>query len=197
MDVQQLVRHIAREVLKQLREEPGKDCVMILEERDETLAAVVRQCLGDGVDLLFFGEDAGGRTPVCAIVPLLSCRALAELAGGRASGPMLSEALRLLLSGTEVSVLEFEYMAYRETAPEALYRLYESYEQTLASFGMKKLQPKQPDTVRSWDNPVTEQTVLAAQAKGASVLRVPATALVTPLAAETAASMKITILKQA
>ena len=196
MDVHELVRAVAQVVLKQIREEAEKTCVMVLGTRDWDLAARVRKYLGEEAEVLFLGEDVGNRTPARHILPFLSCDAMAELAGGRASGRLLSEALRLLLTGTEVEVLDFEYRAYRETAPGPLYSLYESYEKTLATYGMKEFRRKQPGTVRVWENLVTEQTVIQAQEKGASVLWVPVTAKVTPLAADAARSLNINILKR-
>lgn len=196
MEVQDLIRAIAQEVLKHIRMEAEKACVMVLEKRDEALAAKVRECLGSEEQVLFFGEDAGGRTPARHILPWLSCSAMAELAAGMASGPLLSEALRLLLAGSEVEVLEFEYKAYGETAPRPLYSLYQSYEKTLAAYGMKEFRRQQPGTVRLGENLVTEKTVIQARDKGASVLLVPATAKVTPLAADAARSMNINILKR-
>ena len=196
MDVHELVRAIAQEVLQQIRREAEKPCVMVLEARGEALAARIRECLGEEAEVLFFGEDAGNRTPTRYILPFLSCGAMAELAGGGASGPLLSEALRLLLSGTEVEILEFEYRAYRETAPGPLYSLYQALEKTLATFGMKGFTRKQPGTVRLWESLVTERTVIQAREKGASILWVPEAAKVTPLAAEVANNMGITILKR-
>ena len=196
MDVQELVQTIVREVLKQLRGGPEKPCVMVLDARDEALAAKVEECLGEDVEVLYFGKDAGGRTPARYVLPFLSCGGMAELAGGRAVGPVLSETLRLLLAGIEVDVLEFEYKAYRETAPGPLYGLYETYEATLASFGLKEFRRRQPGTLRLGVDLVTERTVLQAREQGASVLRVPMTAKVTPLAAETARELNINILKR-
>ncbi|MBI4806556.1 MAG: hypothetical protein HY795_15120 [Desulfovibrio sp.] len=193
MDVQELVRAIAKEVLKQIRKEADKACVMVLGTRDQALAAKVRECLGEETDVLFLGEEAEKRASVRYILPLLSCSAMADLACGKAIGPFLTEALRLLLTGTEVHVLDFEYKTYRETAPASLYGLYESYEKALASYGMKQFRRELPATVRHWENLVTEQTVIEAREAGATVLWVPVTAKVTPLAADAARSMNINI----
>ena len=196
MDMDELVRTIACEVLKQLRAGEAKPCVMVLENRDRQLDARVRECLGEDVDVLFFGEDAAGRTPARHILPCLSCGDMADLANGKASGPFMDSTLRLLLTGVPVETMEFEYHAYAKTAPDALYNLYASYEKRLAAYGLTALRSKQPDALRLREDLVTEKIVLEAHQAGASTLWVPLTAKVTPLAAETARNMHLNILKR-
>ena len=196
MDVSELARAITQEVLRQLRTESRSECAMVLGPRDAQLAITVKECVGEETEVLFAGDDTGGRTPARYILPFLSCCAMAALASGAASEPMPAQVLQLLLSGVQVEILEFEYRAYSETAPEALYSLYESCEKTLATYGLVELRRPQPDTVRVRDRLVTEKTVSQAGRNGASVLLVPQTALVTPLAAEAAGNLNITILKR-
>lgn len=205
MEVSELVRTVVREVLEQLgelREDRGsrkpavKACVMVLAERDEQAAAKVLEHVGDEAELVFFGEDAGSLVPGRYIVPRLTCGDMAELAAGRASGPVPAEILRLLLCGTEVETLEFEYRSYSGTAPGPLYRLYETYEKTLAAYGLTGFKRAQPDTVRIREDLVTAKDVDRAHENGASVLMVPVTAKITPLAVEAAESRHIAILKR-
>lgn len=198
MDMNELARTIAQEVLKQLKAEQetaqsGAECVHVLAERDCTLAETVREHLGDEYEFCYFGEDMHGRTPCRYLLPYVSCADMAALATGRASGPIFTEVLRLLLLGREVEVLEFEYKAYGGTAPGPLYSLYEAHEQTLAGFGLKGFKPKQPDTIRFRETLVTGDSVM--QARGAKVLMVPAGALVTPQAMEEARTLNLTIQK--
>ncbi len=195
MDVNELVATIAREVLKQLRGESAGDCVTVLADRDCLLDAKLRECLGGDCEFFYFGDDLRDRKPGRFILPFLSCSDMADMASGKASGPCMSEVLRLLLHGTEVEVLEFEYRAHAETAPGPLYSLYESHEDTLAGFGLRAFRPKRPDTVRFRETLVTEAVVNEAGEQGASVLMVPVTAQVTPLAAEAAVNLNITIRK--
>jgi len=195
VDVNELARTIAGEVLKQLNGAKEKPCVMILCARDGQVAAKVRAQLEEEADFLFFAEPAAGRTPQRYILPHLCCATMADLALGRASGSLMTEVLRLLLSGVTVEVLEFGYRAYAETAPGPLYSLYESYEKTLAGYGMREFRRRQPDTVRVREGLVTEATVNAALEKGAAVLQVPAGAVVTPLAAEIAGRGHLAIQK--
>lgn len=196
MDIHELARHIARQLLDHLGKEQAVPCVMILAERDERIASRVRELLKEKVDLLFYGEHAGDRTPVRYLLPELSCSAMAELAMGAASGEMTAEILRLLLSGTSVEVLEFAYRAFRETAPDALFLLYQGYEKTLAGYGLKEFAFAQPDAVRFSGALVTAGDVNRARGQGASVLSVPPAAKITPLAFETARDLNITILKR-
>jgi len=196
VDVHQLVRAIAREVLRQLGVAGDKPCVLVLADRDAALAARVLDRLGEDADVLFAGEDAGGREPARRILPLLSCADMAQLAAGGAAGPAPALVLPLLLAGREVEVLEFEYRAWRETAPQALYALYEAHEKTLASFGLRELRSTRPGTFTLREDVVTEQAVLLAHGQGAAVLLAPETAKVTPLAAETAKTLNIAIRKR-
>lgn len=195
MDVNELVRTIAQEVLKQLEGQEVKDCIMVLAGRDTLLADKLHERLGGENDIFFFGEDTHGRTVCRYILPFLSCNDMADLAVGRASGPYITEVLNLLLHGTEVETLEYGYKAYSETAPGPLYMLYESYMETLAGFGLKPFQPRRPDSVRFWETLVTEAVVCDAQQQGTSVLMVPVAAQITPLAAETAQNLRINIQK--
>ena len=195
MDVTELVRTVVQEVLKHLQGEAEKKGVMILAERDIFLSAKIHECLGDEVELCYFGDETQGRTFCRYILPELSCADMADLATGRASGPVMAEVQRLLLLGVEVEGLRFGYKAYSETAPAALYRLYESYEKTLAGFGLKTFQPEQAAVVRLREILVTEKMIFDVQKQGASTLMVLVTARITPLAVETAQDLNINIQK--
>ncbi len=195
MDVNELVRTIAAEVLKQMQGQTKKDCVMVLAERADCSSDRLHECLGGEADIIYFGEDIQGRTVSRYILPSLSCSDMADLAAGRANGSYITAVLDVLLRGTEVEVLDFAYRAYSETAPGPLYRLYESYMQTLAGFGLKSFQQKRPDFVRIWQTLVTEKVIIEADQQGAPVVQVPVAAQITPLALEAAGNLKITIQK--
>ncbi|MFV0349499.1 MAG: hypothetical protein ACK5JO_13025 [Halodesulfovibrio sp.] len=195
MDVNELVSTIAREVLKQLNGKQEKPCVMILGARDAKVAAKVQAHLDEEADFVYFMEPTNGRTPSRYILPHLCCASMADLALGRASGSLMTEVLRLLLSGVKVETLEFGYKAYAETAPDSLYKLYESYEKTLAGYGLKEFSRKRPEAVRFRESLVTEKDVAGAAEKGATTLMVSAAAVVTPLAVEAAKNMNINIVK--
>ncbi|WP_217909466.1 hypothetical protein [Desulfosediminicola flagellatus] len=195
MDVNELVRTITQEVLKQMQAGSTKDCIMVLAEKNDILANSLHDCLGDEIEICYFGEKIPNTTICRYILPYLTCTDMADLAAGRAHGPYMTEVLNLLLKGTEIETLEFEYTEYSETAPGPLFTLYESYLTTLAGFGLKPFQPKRPDYIRLWQTLVTEKVVNEAQQQGASLLQVPVAAQITPLAAETAKNLKITIQK--
>ncbi len=196
MDINELAGTIVREVLSQLRGTARKACIVVLENRDPHLAAMVQEALDEDVDIIFCGEDTAGRTPLRYILPHVTCSAMADLAAGRADTPVLQETLRLLLAGVQVEALEFEYKAYSETAPGPLYSLYAQHEKTLAGYGLKLFVHKKPKTMPHRQNLVTEAVVLHAVEAGACALAVPRGAVVTPLAAEVARNNNISILKQ-
>lgn len=195
VDVNELVQSIAAEVLKQLQGGENKDCVMVLAERDCTLAAKVQKKLGDDVELFFFGEDTVNRNVCRYIIPSLCVCEMSDLAIGKAQGAIMTEALRLLLLGKTIETFEFGHHAYSETAPGPLYSLYESYVEALAGFGLKKFQPKTPEVIRFREGLVTEKVVNDTAQQGALTLMVPAAAQVTPLAVEAAQNLNINIQK--
>lgn len=195
MDLETLTRAIAHQVLERLREERRKTRVLVLAERDDAVVTTVHERLGKDADIIFSGEE-DGRPPERCILTSLSCSDMVDLADGKASGPRMSEALRLLLSGVRLDVLEFVYKTYADSAPAALYARYESCERTLASYGVAELKAKSPEVVRLRSDLVTERDVRAALRDGASTLLVPAATLVTPLAQDAAREAHLTILKK-
>jgi hypothetical protein len=195
MEAEELVRRIVREVLRQLEARTKRPCARVLAGRDGQLAARILARLGEDCLLLFQGEDDGGLAPERYILPCLSCSAMAELAVGGASGKETEEVLRLLLSGKQVEVLEFAYKRHAGTAPESLYGLYAAYEKRLAAYGLRECASGREEPCRVQDTLITEKLVLLAQARGASVLRVPREAMITPLAADTARELRVEIEK--
>lgn len=198
MDMHELARMIAGEVLKKLREEENavsdsRECALVLAPHDCLLAGKVSEKLGDEYEIFFAGDDLHGRKPCRYVLPALGCADMAALAAGGSTGDCTAAVLKLLLQGETVEVLEYEYHAYGNTAPGPLYTVYEAHAETLSRFGLKPFQPKQPETVRFRESLVTGAAV--DEAKGASVLMVPENAVVTPQAYEVAGSLNITIEK--
>lgn len=196
-DLQDIIRAVAQEVIKRLQEETTtKPCVMVLGPRNEGHRLHIKECSDADMEILFWEEDTAGRTPVRYVLPFLSCNDMADLASGKASEEVASEVLQLLLSGVEVEVLEYEYRAYSESAPGPLYALYEAYEKTLVSYGMTELARKAPEAIRFRETLVTQSTVQEVHNIGATTLLVPLKANITPLAAEAAKNLNLTILKR-
>lgn len=200
MDMAELVRTIVQEVIERTQADRGRPCVRVIAYRDEALAARVEALmapfLAAGADILFLGEESGGRDAVRYILPVLSCSDMAELAAGRASSPCTEEVLGLLLRGVPVEVLEFSYRAYAETAPGPLYELYETCEKTLAGYGLKEFRPARRESVRVREKLITAAVVEKASEDGHRRLIVPASASITPLAAETADALHMSIVKE-
>lgn len=195
MDIHALVRQIVEEVLQRAKSAGEKRCAMVLAERDPELARHVSGMLGEEWELLFSNEQNDGRTPERYLVPSLSCSDMADLAAGKGASSTLEEILRLLLCGTRVEALEFAYKSYSDTAPTALYGLYENYEKTLASYGLTEFRKPQPEAIRFREMLVTADSVSFAHKQGASSLLIPAQAKVTPLAEEAAKALNIRICK--
>ncbi|WP_320172217.1 hypothetical protein [Maridesulfovibrio sp.] len=195
VDVNELVKSIAAEVLKQLKPEAARDCVLVMAEHDCLVAEKVRNSLGDGYDYCFFGEKTPCTEFSRYIVPSLCVCEMSDLAVGKAHGRIMTEVLRQLLLGRAVEVLEFGYEAYSQTAPGPLYALYEAHEKTLAGFGLKRFQRPMPESLKFRENLITEKVIGRAAEQGVKELVVLPEARITPLAAEAAKELNINISK--
>lgn len=195
MEIDALVRSITANVIRQMQASESRECCIVLTRRNAALTARIQQLVGADVEVFYFGEEPPDQTGSRYILPSLSCNNMANLAAGRAEGLYAKEVMQLLLQGTEVEVLDYDYKGFIETAPGPLYRLYESYQDTLQSFGLVSFREKKPDTIRFWKELVTEKTINETEQKGASTLVVSRTSKITPLAQETAKMLNITIQK--
>lgn len=195
IDINELVQSIATEVLKQLQSESKKDCALVLADRDCLVAEKVRNMVGDEYEYYFFGEEFPCAEFSRFIVPSLCVCEMSDLAVGKAHGKLMTEVLRQMLLGNTVEVLAFGYEDYSQTAPGPLYALYQQHEKTLATFGMKRFQPKLPDSLKFRESLITEKVVSEAAGKGAKELMVLPAARVTPLAEEAAKELNINISK--
>ena len=200
MDMSELVSAVVKEVLERMESRKELPCVWVLAKREPALEEKVRPLVEpyfpEGVELVFFGEDLGGRTPARHILPYLCCSSMADLAVGRVSSRTLETVLALLLKGISVEVLQFGYRDYADTAPGALYDLYVGYEKTLASYGLKEFKAKLPESVRVREKLITAAMVEKYGLEGYRSIVVPADATITPLAAETADTLKVGIQKK-
>ena len=194
------IQTVVQEVLKRLQSPQGSVCVLVLGERDAAVEDRVRtllaSCCSTVPDVVFSGECCGGRAPDRVILPRLSCSAMADLAAGKASGPYEAEALSRLLRGEKVEVLEMEYRAYASTAPAALYKLYASYENTLKGYGVVLFQPCRQESVRTHARLITAADVEKAAGEGTHCIDAPSGAIITPLAAEKAEALGISLRRQ-
>ena len=200
MDMSELISAVVKEVLERMEVRKDHPCVLVLAKREAALEEQVKPLVEpyypEGVDLVFFGEDLGGRTPVRHILPYLCCSSMADLALGRVSTRTLETVLSLLLKGIGVEVLRFGYRDHADTAPGALYDLYVGYEKTLASYGLKEFKAKLPESIRVREKLITAAMVEKYGLEGYRAIVVPADATVTPLAAETADTLKVGIQKK-
>ena len=200
MDMSELISAVVKEVLERMEVRKDRPCVLVLAKREAALEEQVKPLVEpyypEGVDLVFFGEDLGGRTPVRHILPYLCCSSMADLALGRVSTRTLETVLSLLLKGVSVEVLRFGYRDHADTAPGALYDLYVGYEKTLATYGLKEFKAKLPEAIRVREKLITAAMVEKYGMEGYRTMVVPADATVTPLAAETADTFKVGIQKK-
>lgn len=202
MDFEALVRAISERVLAELKARgaaaPAGPLVLVLAEREMGLESRVKKLVGQEAHIIFSGEGGGERIGAAAkryILPFLTAPAMAALALGQAHCPRMHETLKLLLAGRKVEVLDFEYQAFAHSAPARLFDLYENYAKSLAAYGLVKFEEPAPEALRLREALVTADGVYKAAAAGARSLLVPATAKITPLAADAARELGLDIIK--
>jgi ethanolamine utilization protein len=195
MDIDELVQTIVREVLQRLQKSAAGEQILLLARRDDSKVAPVLQHFKQQVNVVFWDPTADVMIPERVVVPFLSCSQMADLAQGRATGALMKKVLDLLLAGKSVEVFDFEYLQFSKTAPEPLYRLYESYEAILHGFGLKRFSAETLDNARLKSRLVTERDVVEAHRQGVSILHVLPDALLTPLAVDCARERGVQIRK--
>ena len=192
MTIEEVVRQVVEEVVARLNPSIN-DRVVILAKPDDENVAALRHQLGDGVEV-GVGIDITAASRV--IIPLLSCTQMADLAVGRATNYRFQQVLMRLLRGQSVEVFEFEYQRFSQSAPEPLFKLYETYRQTLSRFGLVDCVTKTKASGPLFNKAVvTEADILAAHQQGLQTLQLAATTLVTPLARDCAKTRGILLEK--
>ena len=183
MTIEEVVRQVVEEVLKRMNP-PSESRVVILGKPDDENVAALQRQLDDSVDVSI-GSDLTSASRV--IIPLLSCTQMADLAVGRATNYRFQQVLIRLLGGQAVEVFEFEYQRFSNTALESLCSLYETYRQTLNSFGLVNFAATKISSNTLFAKAVvTEEDILIADKQGLRTLQLAATTLVTPLARDCA-----------
>ena len=192
MTIEQVVRNVVEEVLKQLNS-PRKDRIVILAKDGDENVMVVQQQLGNLAEV---GIGADVTTATRVIIPLLSCTQMVDLAAGRATSYRFQQVLTRLLGGKSVEVYEFEYQRFSNTAPSELYDIYETYRQTLKKIGVVDFAAPGDFTNPLFDKSVvTEEDIRAAHKQGVRTLHLAAATPVTPLARDCAKAYGISLEK--
>jgi len=199
MDADILVKTIVERVLSELQSGlpvSNKANVMVLSTYSKLVEEQTLKCLNaNDVELHFLGDSCPEKKIARYIIPQLSCRDMAELASGQAKSPVTEAVLPLLLEGTVVEVLDYEYKAYENTAAPGLYKLYMQHESTLSSFGLAAFKPEPEPVARCWHKLIAEKDVEQAAHNGAKEMHVTKDSVITPLAMEQAKLSQIDIYK--
>ncbi len=194
METNELVKLIVKGVLQQL-ENSGKNRVLIYAKKGCSGADQVLKYLGDKKEVAWVEEKKEEDVFKRRIIPFITCNQMADLAAGKAVDPVMKSVLKDLLTGKKIEVFQFEYCRYKDTAAEDLIRLYESYEEKLTLYGLTLVNDKN-ETICIRKGLVSEKDIIVANEKGARILKVPATANITPLAVESARDLNVKILKK-
>lgn len=200
MDSDTLIQTIVERVLTQLQEEcsgNNKTKVMVFGTYSQQVEQHILKCIcTTDVELCFWDDERQHTEAERYIIPLLSCGDMADLALGKAKGPMIEAVLQLLLAGKAVEVIDYEYKVYEKTASPALYKLYLQYESTLNSFGLIFFKSDPEPVLRFWQKLITEKDVEQAAQNGAKEIHVPIDSVITPLAVDQAKLNHIDINKK-
>lgn len=189
MDMEALARVIAEKVLAELNkiaQAQNHGQVLVFAEKDLASQQQLQQLLGAETPFVFYDKTLDTQKFSRFIVPYLCCPNMAALANGQTTNSMTRTILTLLMAGKQVEVVEFEYERYTDSAPEALYALYTGYAQRLDSYGLIKLSHSKGKTMRFRESLITENIVNSLKVQGYAGMAVPAKAIVTDLAKETA-----------
>ncbi|SQD78731.1 hypothetical protein [Moritella yayanosii] len=199
MDSDILIKTIVERVLSELQKDSSgsnKTHVMVLSAYSKLVEEQTLKCLNaNDVELHFLGDSHPVNEMARYVIPQLSCGDMAELASGQAKGPMTEAVLQLLLEGTAVEVLDYEYKAYENTAAPGLYKLYMQHESTLSSFGLTSFKPESKPIARCWQKLIAEKDVEQAAHAGVKEMHVIKESVITPLAMEQAKLSQINIYK--
>lgn len=200
MDSDTLIQTIVERVLTQLQNErsaKSKSKVMVFGGYSEEVEKHIGKCIrSTDVELCFWNDAHHSIEVERYIIPHLLCGDMADLALGTAKDPVSKKVLQLLLEGKVVEVMEYEYKAYEKTISPALYKLYQQYEDTLDSFGLKALKADPEPVLRFWQKLITEKDVGQAAKDGAKEIHVTSDCVITPLAVDQAKSDHISIYKK-
>lgn len=184
MDIEALISRLTGEIHRHLQQDTRRT-TLILAPR--TAAAQLQLPVElDGDRLVYCDDPDLPPQATRRIMPFLRIAQLADLARGTASDPVAQAVLAEVLAGRPIEVLAYEHRRYRETAPPALYRLYESQAQQLADFGIRPYRPVQPDKTFTDRRLITERDIRALLADGVTRLQVGRTWRLTPLAVDCA-----------
>ncbi len=195
METNELVKLIVKEVIEKLGTSSNENRVLIYAKKGCSGADQVLKYLGDKTTIVWAEEKNEDEVFKRRIVPFITCNQMADLSAGKAVDPVMRNVLKDLLYGNKIEVFQFEYCRYKETAAEELVRLYESYEEKLALYGLTIIEEiNETKCIRK--ALVSEKDIITANENGARVLKVPATAIITPLAVECARDLNVELLKK-
>nr|WP_320011114.1 hypothetical protein [uncultured Desulfobulbus sp.] len=198
----QSIERIVRRVLLEIHGSTAsatQQSYLILSRQSQVDEVQLRRILPKGTEVRYLDDqEECWQSQVLAeyqgyIVPTLSINTMVELAMGKASDEQGQLILTLLLSGKRVSVVDFAYMAFEQTAPHALWQLYSSQRKQLEAFGLVTYRAAVPEKIMHQGHLVTEHDVERMAQDGVKVVQLAPGAIVTGLAQDKAKSLNIEI----
>jgi ethanolamine utilization protein len=197
-----LIETIVKEVVKQVTTMSCKPEILVLAKKTEFLEKKVKKILPmktgmvwmDGIEPFTLPSSIERFEQI--ILPELSIKVMADLALGRPLGRIANMILTLLLDGYPVKVMEFEYHAYKNTAPAGLWELYTSYEKTLKGFGLSGYSQNPIKKFRVRKHLICEKDMDKIRTSNIRKIILSPHAMVTALARDLARKYKIEILRE-
>lgn len=147
MKVDNLVRIIAQEVLKQIKESKEyssiikKKNILILDDRTEKDYKDYEDIIIGGANIEFFDEFQCNNLDSYdyILVPCLSNRDLSSIALGLEQSKISSTIIEGILRGKKIIIFEkgIEYRKFEATANAAFFNVFREYEEKLCGFGIE------------------------------------------------------------
>ncbi len=194
------VENIVRKIVKQILTPPEKLRALILASEKEAATHNIADFLPNNYQPVFIAERGWEQvlSPMdesfdIILLPYLSCTAMADIAVGRASGKVSKAVLSLLLQGKTVSVIHFEYKTTAKNAAAPLLTLYDSYEKTLAGYGLIAYNYKAAQLLHVEKRLITEQEIDKLAVNGVQSITIHHDAILTALATDLARKHTIEI----
>ena len=197
-----LIESIVRRVLSEAsgnKVDADAPRYLVLCEKQHADELMIARSLPAGARV-FFLDDVGEQWNLYAaheyqgiLLPLLTMNLMADLVVGRGTGKIGQLVVQLLLFGHRVEVLEFEYRAFEQTAPQALWHLYTSHQKHLEDFGLVERKAGASNAKTHRGHLITEKDVEQLAQEGVRCVQTGKRTIVTGLARDMARSIGMDI----
>ena len=193
MELEKLVSQLVQKIIQEMKQPCDTKNTLVLVNTSHGMDSSLLAQLNQTRKLFFLEDDRKNVRFHDYLVPEMTCTQMVDIALGRASDFITQLILDRLLGGQTVTVVEYAYKKYLDTAPEALLRTYEGYERQLTDVGIRGFEYQDRQTLRLRQKVVTQQDLAAVVQQSRSLIQVAKDTQITPLAIEFARDQGIDI----